>query len=64
MWSLLVKEGSSDLPKSTTPDTVVANVSDTIDDHPVNIARRVTNALNAIGYAVLTTAVVELFTRL
>ena len=60
----MVRSGTSKLPEYTTPGTLVANVRDTIDDHPINIAWRVTNGLNTIGYVALTTAVVELFTRL
>lgn len=60
----MVKNGTSNLTEHTIPGTVVANVRDTIDDHPINIAWRVTNGLNTIGYVALTTAVVELFTRL
>ena len=33
----------------------MAYVRDTIDDHPVDIAWRIANALNTIGYVALTT---------
>ena len=51
-------------PNFLIPGTNVADVRDTIDGHLVNIAWLVTNGLNTTGYVALTTAVVELFTRL